>query len=107
MSKQARRQSGGPIHSFLHDTDVSHLSTALVIATIEFVGCTGVLLALSALGTISSDAAILWSVMILLPLSLTIGYLGVGVGMVGRRAAIRSAVHDSAVRDGLTRIARS
>lgn len=89
MSHQEGSGSGGFVGAFLYDADVGRLSTALVIATIEFVGCAGILLALSVVGAISPEAVILWGATILVPLSLTIGYLGVGVGMTGRRAAIR------------------
>ena len=105
MSKQHGSRSGGPIDSFLRETDVRHLSTALVIATIEFVACTGTLLARSVPGTISHDSAFLWGAVILVPLSFTVGYLGMGVGMAGKRIAIRDRGPAPAPREELPRLA--
>lgn len=85
MSRQEESRSVGLIGAFVSGADVNHLSTALVVAAIEFAGCAGILLALSVLGAISPVTATLWGAMILVPLSLTIGCLGVGVGMAGKR----------------------
>jgi hypothetical protein len=72
--------------------ELTGISMGVSIAAIEFVVCGAVLMALAAFGVVSIAAAATWAALILVPLSATIGVLGIRVNILSRRVAPRNAV---------------
>ncbi len=87
VSQTLRQASTRGLTCFLRlhvgSNDLRCMAIALTIAAAEFVVCARGLLALTGLGVISTATALLWAVMILVPLSLTIGYLMVWARILG------------------------
>lgn len=100
-------RTDGFAESFFIEIDLGHLSTALVVASVEFVCGVGILLVLSVLETISHETATIWGATILVPLSLTIGCLGVAVGTAGKRVSDRGLAREAVGRAGHPRIVPS
>ena len=68
--------------------DLAYASLALTIAAAEFVVCVVVLLALISLRVVPAADALSWGAVTLVPLSLSIGFLGVRAGRLGRNLSI-------------------
>jgi len=74
--------------SHFDGVELGHLSIALTVAAVEHACITALLVALTALGAITGETAVVWGTTILVPLSLVVGYLGAGVAA---RSARRTA----------------